>query len=118
MKVLIVDDNSRVRALIKSFIREFADEIVECADGCEVLAAYGANHPDWVLMDVEMPVMDGFTASRNLLSMFPSARIVMVTRYDDDDLRKEAELAGACAYVVKDDLLTLQAILSEVSPAI
>jgi DNA-binding NarL/FixJ family response regulator len=110
MNVLIVDDNPAMRGLIKGFIREFAQEIFECADGCEVLDAYRAHLPDWVLMDVEMPKVDGFTATRNLIRKIPAARVVIVTRYDDDELRKEASLAGACGYVLKEDLTALQSV--------
>ncbi|HEY6333830.1 MAG TPA: response regulator transcription factor [Blastocatellia bacterium] len=112
MKLLIVDDNARMRGLIRNLVRDLADEIYECASAEEAFAAYSAHQPDWVLMDVEMPVMDGITASRNLIRMFPDARIVMVTRYDDDELRQEARLAGARGYVLKEDLSALGPLLA------
>ena len=63
MKVLIVDNNPAMRGMIKGFIREFAGEIFECADGCEVFDAYRAHQPGWALMGVEIPRLTGY---RNL----------------------------------------------------
>ena len=116
MKLLIVEDNARMRKLIKSLVQEFADEIFECSDGSEVFTAYRLHRPDWVLMDIEMTHMDGFTASQHLIQSFPSAQIVIVTKYDDDNLRQEARLAGACGYVLKEDLLALKGILTHKPP--
>ena len=111
--MLIVEDNSQMRDLIKSFVREFADEIYECADGSEVFAAYREHHPDWVLMDIEMEQMDGITASRQLVQSYPAARIVIVTKYDDEEMRREARKAGARGYVLKENLSALLDILTE-----
>ena len=67
MSLLIVEDNSQMRSLIKSVVQEYADEVFECADGSEVFAAYREHRPDWVFMDIEMEQMDGIAASRLLL---------------------------------------------------
>ena len=111
MKLLIVDDSSPMRALVKSLVREVADEIFECADGNEVMAAYSLHQPDWVLMDIEMPEMDGLTASSQLTGAFPEARVIVVTKYDDDEIRQEARAAGAIGYVLKEDLSVLKQLL-------
>lgn len=113
MKLLIVEDNAQMRKLMRSLVQEFADEIFECSDGSEVFTAYRQYHPDWVLMDVEMTHMDGITASQHLIQSFPKAQIVIVTKYDDDELRQEARQAGACGYVLKEDLLALRGILTQ-----
>jgi DNA-binding NarL/FixJ family response regulator len=113
MKLLIVEDNIQMRDLIKSFVRELADEIYECADGSEVFAAYREHHPDWVLMDVEMQQMDGITASRQLIQSYPEARVVIVTKYDDEETRQEARKAGARGYVLKENLSALLDIVRE-----
>jgi DNA-binding NarL/FixJ family response regulator len=62
-------------------------------------------------MDNEMPNVDGLTATRRIVGEHPDARIVMVTHYDDRELREAAREAGACGYVVKDDLLALRSYL-------
>jgi len=108
MKLLIVDDHSPMRTLIKTLVAGLADEVYECSDGSEVLAAYSRHQPDWVLMDVEMREVDGLTASRQLIAAFPAARIIIVTKHDDEEMRAEARAAGACDYVLKENLLTLR----------
>jgi CheY-like chemotaxis protein len=117
MKLLIVEDNSQMRDLIKSFVRELTDEIYECADGSEVFEAYREHHPDWVLMDVEMEQMDGIAASRQLVQSYPAARVVIVTKYDDEEMRQEARKAGARGYVLKENLSALLEILRETEAA-
>jgi CheY-like chemotaxis protein len=112
MKLLIVDDSLPMRALVKSLVQDMANEIFECADGNEVLAAYSQHKPDWVLMDIEMQEMDGLTASRQLMGAFPDARIIIVTKYGDDEIRQDARAAGAIGYVLKEDLSVLKQLLT------
>jgi two-component system response regulator DegU len=65
-------------------------------------------------MDVRMPRMDGLSATREILRYHPGARIIIVTDYDDDELRNAAREAGACAYALKHNLTELDAVLQEV----
>ncbi len=116
MNILIADDNPPVRRIIRSLVARKSDEIYECADGAEALAAYVKYRPDWVLMDIEMRNMDGITATQAIRAVNPQARIIVVTSYDDPALRTEAEEAGAVAYVVKDDLIRLRAVMMRDQP--
>ncbi len=111
MQLLIVEDNYHMRRLIKSVVSNIADCIIECGDGSEALEAYRAHRPDWVLMDIEMKNMDGLTATRQIKAAFPDARIVIVTEYDHLDWREEARRAGACGYVLKENLSEVRGIL-------
>jgi two-component system response regulator DegU len=111
MKLLIVDDNPAMRRLIRRMLADLAEEITECRDGCEVLDTYTRCQPDWVLMDIEMNEMDGVRATRQLTAMFPEAKVVVVTQHDDGVLRSAAQQAGACGYVLKDDLFELRGLL-------
>jgi DNA-binding NarL/FixJ family response regulator len=63
-------------------------------------------------MDISMVTMDGMTATRRILQMFPAARIVIVTQYDDARLRSAARQAGACGYVLKNNLLDVRRFLA------
>lgn len=108
MKLLIVDDNAQMRRLLCSVLRGVAAETIECADGCDALAAYDEHRPDWVLMDVEMDRMDGLTATAEITAANPEARIIVVTNHDSDTLRAEARRAGACDYVLKENLFALR----------
>ncbi len=111
MKLLIVDDNAAVRRLIAGILQPFAGEIRECADGADALAAYQAQRPDLVLMDIRMPRVDGIQATKQIRAAHPDARIIVVTDYDDSRLREAAMDAGACAYALKDNLPDLIRLL-------
>jgi CheY-like chemotaxis protein len=116
IKILIVDDNAGVRRLIRQVVHEVAEEIRECSDGDQSLSAYTDFQPDFVLMDVRMPVMDGLTATRQLKKAYPEAKVIIVTDDDDDMVRGAAQEVGACGYVLKHNLIVLEdLILAEVS---
>jgi CheY-like chemotaxis protein len=118
MKILLVDDNAAVRKLIRRVVASHADEIAECSSGNEALAAYRGHRPDLVLMDIEMPDVDGLSATRLILAEDSAARIVMVTNYDDPDLRRSASEAGAQGYVVKENLGNLIPLIKVLWPDI
>lgn len=108
MKILIADDNILMRRMIHDVIKPFAEEIFECGDGNEAIEIYNSVEPDWVLMDYEMPQVDGLTATRRIIEGNPNARILLVTQHDDEDLRLEAKEAGTKGFVSKDNLLSLR----------
>ena len=111
MKVLIVDDNQQVRLLLRDYLPAAVNEIFECGDGGKAVALYRKHRPDWVLMDWEMPKMDGITAIRAIMAEFPQANICMVSAFDEAEIRNAALSAGACEFVLKDNLSELEAIL-------
>jgi CheY-like chemotaxis protein len=111
MKILIVDDNEKVRELLRDYLPATVDEVYECADGSLAFALYKKHLPDWVLMDWQMQKTDGITAMREIIAEFPKAHICMVTAFNDEDLRNEAFRAGACGFVLKDNLFELETIL-------
>ena len=83
MNLLIVEDSARMRGMIKQVVGDLAERVYECEDGDDALAAYSANQPDWVLMDIQMKNTNGLTATRQIVSEFADAKIVIVTNYDD-----------------------------------
>lgn len=111
MSILIVDDNEQMRRMIKNVLCDLTEDFMECVDGANALAAYQEHRPDWVLMDIKMKQVDGLMANRRIKAIFPEARIIIVTGYDDARLRDAARRAGACAYVHKENLLALRQIL-------
>jgi CheY-like chemotaxis protein len=112
MTVLIVEDNAGIRRLLRRTFAGSATEIWECSDGSAALPLYEQHRPDVVLMDMRMPQMDGLTATRQIREAHPSACIVIVTDYDDDDLRLAASEAGASGYALKQNLEDLPRIVS------
>ncbi len=111
MKFLIVENNTQMRRLIAQIVGKSSDVVFECEDGAEALAAYREHLPDWVLMDIEMPQTDGISATRQIIAAFPEAKIAIVTDYDHANLREAATEAGACEYIVKENLTDLHRLL-------
>jgi DNA-binding NarL/FixJ family response regulator len=71
------------------------------ADGAQTLAAAGQHHPDVVLLDLHMPVLDGIEATRRLTAELPGTAVVVLTTYADDTSILEALRAGARGYLTK-----------------
>lgn len=111
MKVMIVDDNAKMRGLVRSLLEPVASDFVECADGDEAVAAYPAEKPDWTVMDVTMARMDGIQATRLIRGRFPDSRIIIITQHANPGLRTCAKEAGAQAFVMKEDLIGLPDVI-------
>ena len=112
MTFLIVEDNVGIRRVMRRILADTAAVIWECADGSEALAAYKEHRPDIVLMDLRMPHMDGLTATRQIRGYDPSARIIIVTDYLDEDMKTAALEAGARDYVLKQEISGLPDIVA------
>jgi CheY-like chemotaxis protein len=112
LTVLVVDDHAPFRAVLKTLLASTGAAVTECGSATEALRRCDELQPDWVLMDIEMPGLDGIAATRALKSHRPQTRVVIVTQYDDPDLRAEAARAGASGYVLKDDLAALPRFFS------
>jgi two-component system NarL family response regulator len=84
-------------------------------DGTEAVAAYKAQRSDFVLMDIEMPVLDGITATQQIIAADPSARVIILTNHDQPSLREAAKAAGACRYALKENLLAVRQLIGELT---
>jgi two-component system response regulator DegU len=115
MKLLIVEDNMKMRDMIKTVMSRSINEFRECSDGEEAIKAYEEFHPDCVLMDVEMKPVDGITATRLIKALHPEAKIIIVTNYGDKRTRAAAAQAGADGFVEKENLVRLRAVVDEVT---
>ena len=111
MLVQIVDDSPNMRSAIKSVLDGQDVEFIESGDGDDAVVQYASHKPDVVIMDIRMERLDGIAATRAIRTLSPGARVVMLTQYDDNDLRAAAIEAGAEGYVLKDDLSALQAFV-------
>ena len=108
---MIVEDNPPMRRLLRRLTEDLFAEVSECGDGAAAAALYESVRPDWVLMDIQMGEVNGIEATRLIISDHPEARIIIVTDYDDAALRRAAEDAGACGYMLKENLLGLRQLL-------
>jgi two-component system chemotaxis response regulator CheY len=80
MRVLIADDDKSVGTSLAELVRRCQHEVVEVVtSGLEAIQAYGRHHPDVVLMDYQMPKLNGATACRNIVAKYPDARIILVS---------------------------------------
>ena len=111
MNVMIVDDNSAVRELLRQMLAGIADVTSECSDGREAVDAYSRTCPDWVIMDINMKHIDGLRATREILALDPDARVIIVTQDNDDTVADIARRAGAVECVSKENLINVVAII-------
>ncbi len=112
MLIQIVDDSSNMREAIKSVLEGLDAEFIESGSGEEAVEQFAGRGPDLVIMDIRMDRMDGIAATRALRIVSPDAQVIVVTQYDDDDLRFAAQEAGAVAFVLKDDLSELLQLIA------
>lgn len=101
-RVLIVDDAKFMRHMIKKILVDMGWEVVgEAADGSEVAKMYKELSPDVVTMDIVMPKVSGIEALKELRSIDPHAKVVMISAIDQREPLMEALKLGAADYVVK-----------------
>jgi DNA-binding NarL/FixJ family response regulator len=104
IRLLIADDHPVVRDGLRGMLAGEADfEVVgEAASGAEAVALTDRERPDVVLMDLQMPEMDGATATAEIAARFPATRVLVLTTFDADaDILRAVE-AGATGYLLKD----------------
>jgi NarL family two-component system response regulator LiaR len=103
IRVLVVDDHAVVREGLRTFL-ELQDGLEvagEAADGEEAVELAERLRPDVVLMDLVMPALDGLGAMRAIRDRVPSARVIVLTSFADDDRLLPALRAGAAGYLLK-----------------
>jgi two-component system, NarL family, response regulator NreC len=103
IKLLIVDDQPAVRKGLRMRLAAEPDlQVVgEAADGEAALSLAQELHPDIVLLDMEMPHMDGIATTDTLHKLCPLTLVIMLTIHDDAGARARAENAGAAAFIPK-----------------
>jgi DNA-binding NarL/FixJ family response regulator len=103
-RVLVADDQALVRSGFAMMLRAYDDiEVVgEAPDGRRAVTLTRETHPDVVLMDIQMPVLDGITATEEILREGDAPRVVVLTTFDVDEYVVAALRAGASGYLLKD----------------
>lgn len=103
IRVLLADDHALFREGVRSLLATQADiEVIgEVADGRAAVQQSAALHPDVVLMDITMPLLDGIEATRQIVHRDGSVRVLVLTMHDNEDVFLRALGAGAAGYVLK-----------------
>ncbi|AEB12311.1 response regulator [Marinithermus hydrothermalis] len=104
IRILLADDHALFRQGLRTLLEaepEFR-VIGEAGNGREALRTALATRPDVILMDIQMPELDGVQATQEILREFPEARVIMLTMYRQDAYVFEAVKAGARGYLLKD----------------
>jgi DNA-binding NarL/FixJ family response regulator len=106
--ILIVDDNSSVRSSLRSWIGTNADFHVcgEAENGEAAIAKVQEMHPDIVILDLQMPVMNGLDAARHISQVAPNTAMVMFTMHPSGELLRAARAVGVRDVVSKTDQLS------------
>jgi two-component system response regulator DegU len=101
--LLLVDDHHLLRQGLRRGVEDAGFAVVgEAGDGVEAIRLAEELHPDLVLMDVTMPVLDGIEATRQLTARAPGTRVVILTMHGEEEVVERALRAGAVGYLVKD----------------
>src|SRR5687768_11250502 len=102
IRLVLIDDHTMLRHGLRQTLRERGLEVVgEASNGRSGTQLVGELKPDVVVMDLDMPQMNGIEATRAIVESDPGARVLMLTISTDDDDVLDALAAGACGYVLK-----------------
>jgi len=100
-KILIVDDEVEITDFLRNFLKRFDIEAEKASDAKTALATFDKLDPDWVLLDIKMPEMDGFQMLAEFNKRKPKVKAIMITGKDDKESQDEAKRLGALDYIVK-----------------
>jgi DNA-binding response OmpR family regulator len=90
-RILVIDDETMIRALLRAVLEREGYDVVEAADGADGLQQYQATRPDLVMTDLQMPVMDGFALLRVLRRVVPTPAVIAISG-DQHDLTQAQTL--------------------------
>jgi len=100
-RVILADDHTLLLEAFEKLLAPECDIVAKVADGRALLAAVREHHPDVVVLDLSMPLLNGIDAARQIKQEDRSVRLVFVTMNEDPDLAAEALRAGGTAYLLK-----------------
>ena len=104
LKILIVDDHEALRAGVRTVLENHGFEVCgEAADGQEALSRALQLRPDLVILDITMPVLDGFSAAREIHKRLPGVGILLLSMHESASMVNVAKSSGARGYVAKSE---------------
>lgn len=110
-RVLIIDDSLIMRDNLKNIFIQAGHQVVgEGTDGLQAISLYEQLLPDLVTMDITMPNMNGIEAAKKIISLYPDAKIIMISANNQKQLLYEAVKEGAKHYIIKP--VTIEKVIS------
>jgi DNA-binding NarL/FixJ family response regulator len=100
-RILLADDHRLLREAFAQLLETGCDVVAAVPDGRALLAAAQELHPDIVVLDIAMPLLNGLDAARQLKGLMPEVKLIFLTVSEDPDLAAEAFRAGASGYLLK-----------------
>jgi DNA-binding NarL/FixJ family response regulator len=100
-RILLADDHRLLREAFAQLLEPGCDVVAAVPDGRALLAAARELHPDIVVLDIAMPLLNGLDAARQLKCLMPEVKLIFLTVSEDPDLAAEAFRAGASGYLLK-----------------
>lgn len=101
-KIVIVDDEPMTRLDIKDILEESGYKVIaEATDGFEAIDCCKQHHPDLVIMDIKMPLLDGLTATKKIIDDRLANSVILLSAFSDDAYTKRAKEYGVSGYLVK-----------------
>ncbi len=101
MKILVVDDEVEVGNFLVDFLKRLGLEAEKAICGADALAMFGRVNPDWVLLDMKMPDLDGLEVLVKMKELNPNIKSMMITGKSDEVSESEARSLGVRDYLVK-----------------
>lgn len=111
MNILLVEDNDQMRTFMKSLLINWGHSVLEANNGRSAIEIAKLQKPDIILMDINLGKMDGIEVVLTIRENKVMSKIIMVTEYDNPNLRKNPKTAGADGYVLKENLLSLEEVI-------
>ncbi|BCA56157.1 hypothetical protein W02_32970 [Nitrospira sp. KM1] len=101
LRVLLADDHSSIRMMLQSLLEPEYDVVASAANGRAAIEAAQALRPDIVLTDIDIPVVNGIEAAREIHRSLPECRLIFYSSYSEPEIMSKAFAAGASGYLIK-----------------
>lgn len=101
LRILLADDRPQILSLLQMVLEPDYTVVGTVEDGQSLIAAAQALRPDLVLTDIDMPILNGIEATRELRTLLPDCRVVVFSAHDEPDVMAAAFAAGASGYLIK-----------------